>query len=132
MILIREMKRRLFNLGAVVSLGMMLAIVVLWVRSYWRADAVWLQLASREIDMGSQCGVLWVQTHPTNKQAKIEFTSEKIPSFGEAKPWYPGPDLFLGFAFERYPAPGIQFSQFAFPHWSLMLLTATIPTIYAL
>jgi hypothetical protein len=32
------MKRRLFNLAAAVSLGMMLAVVALWVRSYWAAD----------------------------------------------------------------------------------------------
>jgi hypothetical protein len=32
------MKRRLFNLAAAVSLGMMLAMVALWVRSYWRTD----------------------------------------------------------------------------------------------
>ena len=34
------MKRRLFNLAAVVSLGMMLAFVGLWVRSYWRTDEI--------------------------------------------------------------------------------------------
>ena len=34
------MKCRLFNLAAAVSLGMMLATVALWIRSYWRYDQV--------------------------------------------------------------------------------------------
>jgi hypothetical protein len=34
------MKRRLFNLAAAVSLGMMLAIVALWVRSYFVSDTL--------------------------------------------------------------------------------------------
>jgi hypothetical protein len=34
------MKRRLFNLAVAVSLVTMLAIVALWVRSYWRTDSV--------------------------------------------------------------------------------------------
>jgi len=34
------MKRRLFNLAAVLSLVMLLGLVVLWVRSYWRYDAL--------------------------------------------------------------------------------------------
>jgi hypothetical protein len=33
-------KRRLFNLAAAVSLVMMLAVVALWVRSYWKFDSI--------------------------------------------------------------------------------------------
>jgi hypothetical protein len=35
-------KRRLFNLAAAVSVGMMLAMVVLWVRSWWALDGLGL------------------------------------------------------------------------------------------
>jgi hypothetical protein len=34
------MRRRLFNLAAAVSLGMMLAMTALWVRSFWQRDEV--------------------------------------------------------------------------------------------
>jgi hypothetical protein len=85
-------------------------------------------LASRKIDMGSQCGVLWVQTHPTNNQTKIEFTSHKFDSFAVAKPEFFGSDHFLGFAFAHYPAPEIQYIQFTFPHWLPTLLTL-LPTV---
>ena len=42
------MKRRLFNLAAAVSLGMMLAIVALWVRSYYYGMVQWGHIPMRE------------------------------------------------------------------------------------
>jgi hypothetical protein len=38
------MKRRLFNLAAAVSLAMALAVVGLWVRSYFARDTLWIVL----------------------------------------------------------------------------------------
>ena len=42
------MKRRLFNLAAAVSLGMMIAVIALWVRSHWRDDTLLWQDNFRE------------------------------------------------------------------------------------
>jgi hypothetical protein len=50
------MKRRLFNLAAAVSLGMMLSTVALWVRSYWRHDSFERDFPLRTVE--SERGVL--------------------------------------------------------------------------
>jgi hypothetical protein len=52
-------RRRLFNLAAAVSLGMMLAVVVLWVRSYSCLDFFRILNSShRALSLTTRPGVL--------------------------------------------------------------------------
>jgi hypothetical protein len=53
-------RRRLFNLAAAVSLGLMLALVGLWVRSYWRSDAIVCFGTSRMVAAQGYAGMLIV------------------------------------------------------------------------
>jgi hypothetical protein len=52
------MKRRLFNLAAAVSLVMMLAIVVMWVRSYWGREEIRYAIGQEWVGCGYSGGII--------------------------------------------------------------------------
>jgi hypothetical protein len=55
------MKRRLFNLAAAVSLVMMLAMVALWVRSYWRSYGWTGAIGTRVTDISVERGIIFLE-----------------------------------------------------------------------
>jgi hypothetical protein len=72
-------KRGLFNLAAAVSLVMMLAAVVLWVRSYWSLDYVWRCDAAGYAIMAMSCRGTFLAYHagPLDSTAGWHSASER-------------------------------------------------------
>jgi hypothetical protein len=137
-------KRRLFNLAAAVSLVMMLAMVALWVRSYWVGDNLERYNTTRTY-FGSALGRLgitvvhprkwdtftgdgtWHLRHPLLRQG----FSLDVP----APPYARRAWRVLGFGyadvgFDPNPHFGSEnspYQQVVIPHWFVVLMTAVAP-----
>jgi hypothetical protein len=86
----RQMKRRLFNILAAVSLVMALAVAGLWVRSYWRDDFVSARLINVGIAGSSQKGSTgFFLLRPSLSSTFItwETRSENSPTLFVASSW---------------------------------------------
>jgi hypothetical protein len=112
------MKRRLFNLAAAVSLVMMLAVVVLWVRSYRKLDAgdqdgftvigpdsVW-----SVVSVSGGAAVLRIRDHSDAKASSFEW---------------------MGIRYTRNRSKsGGELLSIAARYWQLCLLAAVVPLIF--
>ena len=123
------MKRRLFNLAAAVSLGMMLAVVGLWVRSYFALDNVSYDFSDDQpgidvVGITSSKGVL-------SLFRQVHRNAEYAPGFRRvvSDPWsMRDTPAWRTFAIDRrYGKLGV--TKFVYvPHWSLALLCTIVPT----
>jgi hypothetical protein len=76
----RRFARRLFTLCPAVSLGLCLAVCVLWARSYGRLDAVALRTGAREYHVGLPAGRLLVGTIVQREPGRrLEWISDDAP-----------------------------------------------------
>ena len=147
------MKRRLFNLAAAVSLGMMLAVVALWVRSYTWYDDVGIATTSKATSyrrdryhrlVSNLGGLTWNTTTYEWASAKaIENTPlpEGLRYWHDASPAQPGADSafgqFLGFHIMRDgytpPDPDTIYSfrsvSVRAPMWFPLSFVATLPAM---
>jgi hypothetical protein len=129
------MKRRLFNLAAAVSLGMMLATAVLWVRSYcvwdlwaaqWPEDAIPRRYGSIE----SWRGKLVLSYIPVGAQVRFDdwgwtgggfaFFRTTINLWDFHSSHAPEPPWF-------HNGPALQGYQVGVPLWFVVAASATLP-----
>jgi hypothetical protein len=126
-ILIPPMNRRLFNLAAAVSLLMMVAVVALWVRSYWICDGltqVWSEkyclavLTSR-----GRAHFSWA----AREQANTPVSPYRVIRFSTPADEYDGP--ILPFAHDSPPDnPG----HVMVPHWLAAICFAIVAAYWFL
>ena len=120
-------KRRLFNLAAVVSLLLCVATLALWVRSYWRRDSVLVSLqgATETYVLESQKGIvlaLALSRSTLDGPAKWSFTSMPAGGATELKSFY-------SFGYQGL-SPSSLSGRIWFPHWFFALLLAILPALH--
>jgi hypothetical protein len=142
-------KRRLVTLAAAASLVLCVAMMALWVRSYWRVDDVRFFHTSRSRVIGRQeifesAGGIVFLSHDAvtsrvpreDRKPRFAVGSGKTPKvfspFGDYD-WH-----FSGFGYYRgtdsFPESANPFTwvrnTVAFPHWFLALLFAILPAVH--
>jgi hypothetical protein len=135
------MKRRLFNLAAAVSLGMMLAAVALWVRSYKRVDTFTNYGHYMMRGIGSDCGAIyWISQRYGHNAGRLPWKYQmyvrSAATVAEYRQWTPYTDVagrfrwdFAGFIVTAGGA--FESRAVVFPDYMIVLLTAILPTIGA-
>jgi hypothetical protein len=140
-------KRRVFNVLAAVSLVLCVAIVALWVRSYWRHDMLNCFGAARpgavhNYGITSEQGKVdiferWeTYSHPPAGWSLVSTGSVlNVYRFTSWVPRSPGDRTvrFLSFGYRDTPtfSPPDNFRIFWFPHWFPALLFAVFPALRA-
>jgi hypothetical protein len=125
------MKRRLFNLAAAVSLVMMLALVVLWVRSYWACDLWATRSATTYSNLESWRGAL-VIAHIASRRS-VSFSP---PYFYRLGPFAFGRALvnFTETRHSREPlstrGPAADAVVVAFPYWLPVAALLALPAAW--
>lgn len=140
------MIRRLFNFASAISLLLCAAVVVLWIRSYWRGDFLSKTAPGQSTDFGSQRGKVLFY-HQINApifpidsqsaQAQWSYSSSQAPGALDT-----GDETWLNrigvYAEWRTPSPSsaMPFSQkpqfdtitqIIFPHWMVAIPLAVLP-----
>jgi hypothetical protein len=119
------MKRRLFNAGALVSLVLGLAVTVLWVRSYWRADQiVWGTRSGCSIE--SNTGVVMSYVFLPLRVPVGSLKARSKPPFEGGPHW----DQFWRFEAGKDQPLGHDIAFVVVPHWVLVLLAAPLPALW--
>jgi hypothetical protein len=133
-------KRRVLNALAGLSLILALATGGLWGRSYWVGD-IFIE-RNGSWNAGNCPGVIYLQwTAPANLQWTAPDSSARKARDGWT--WLkitpnsnlfdvsvlPGGVKFAGFSYVRSTMPSKRFLLIAFPHWSLLLALAILPTL---
>jgi hypothetical protein len=147
-------RRRLFNLAAVVSLVLLVSVGVLWPRSYWQIDQVWWHsyvsdngsvLIRRYWTISSGNGGLWlhVDTHtmgPAAYAANAPGIRALYPK-GKAAQWESSVltnqfqlssfHHFLGFLHaplsSKTPIASVRTHWWRVPYWAVALTAAILP-----
>src|SRR4051812_22642149 len=120
------MLRRMFTLAAMVSLLICVATAALWVRSYFRKDYV--HLFGTRGGVTSVQGQIWIWYDPAfvsyNDQPRnfYHYSADPIPIH------LSGPSAF-GFAVRARLSDNVT-QLVAFPHWSLVLISAIAPVVW--
>jgi hypothetical protein len=126
------MRCRLFTGLTVLSLGLSLTVVVLWVRSYFRADSiVWAQQSKRANVWTSSWGELgWIyqyQIGPPPYGIGGNFGHHTFPPGRLDLPaTNPGAWQHMGFAYIGGTNGIGEFFIVEAPHWAVVLLTAAV------
>jgi hypothetical protein len=126
------MRRKLFGFFATMSLLLCLATCVLWVRSYWRTDAVHLAGTSADWNVRSNHAGLTVSqvVHEPSGQAQWHTSSESAYALDPSSPMYG----FAGFSHEHIVYDVGIFADFerrdlAMPYWFMSILLAIGPVL---
>jgi hypothetical protein len=126
------MKRRLLNLLTLVSLLLCVAVVVLWVRSYWAQDFFFIESGRQQIGLSSLWGGLRVEWYPLNQPPPVRwrFGRWRIPIHGHILVEKGQTVRALGdFAVQRAePWPDVA-AGVRFPHWAALSAAALIPAM---
>lgn len=131
----RCMRLRLFTIAAGVSLILFLITSIMWVRSYWRIDAIVYADTSREWVVGGVGGRFVVRNAPASSRQGFEFHSSA----------YRWPVVQLGHGFwrrlgfshyvlevdPRRPFMGLQQSVTVVPIWSVAFLWGVVPLAWS-
>ena len=140
-------RRRLFTILSVLSLLLCLATLVLWVRSYWRYDALvcrpepepqgpfhswFIQSFVGELGFVDQRPETRVMDRPIPRWEFVNWPANQGLALkvirDNVSPTASG--WFLGFGFLVVPLPEpIEIYAIAFPHWFLALLFAVLPAL---
>ena len=130
------MTRRLLNLLTALSLLLCVAVTVLWVRSYWRADEVRWEGAGTWAGVNSSRGRLMAY-HATavvpgglsRGNGEVRYDSRTA---GEAYlgAWLPLRPNQLGFGFQSGTAAGARLYYALAPAW-VVVLSAAVPAVVA-
>jgi len=130
-------KPRLLNLAAGVSLLLAVAIVVLWVRSYWLVEGIhriWHSSAEmRDWTVGSRYGRFhFINQRIPDKRPPIapryeysDATQYNLP-YPHASHWFPFPPV--GFQYLPGP-PSSNIRELTIAYWLLLLPTLPLPLI---
>ena len=138
------MLRRLFTVLSALSLLLCVAVVALWVRSYWRSDI--LQSPDRRHAAMTSPGAVWVNSadrpywdgtpwHQSDV-ADPAFYRKFGPTFGYTVRPAPGgaSHAALGFVYLSYveasPRPPCRFTYIAVPLWFPLLVSLVMPAIW--
>lgn len=137
-----QMKRRLFNTLSALSLLLCVAIVVLWVRSYWAEDIV--EHCTPQQGSVGYWGVV----------AASDNGSVAVGNFGSPDPQQPGGWSLAGLRYTRFRAvygvtvfkpgttllgfgcryvfnsPRVYLRQIILPHWVFVLVIAALPVLW--
>jgi hypothetical protein len=123
----RPMLRRLLNFASIVCLVTCVALMGLWVRSYWKCDVLTVSYASKSYSVGSLrgavgCGVGVV--NPSTTASWLWRANSYPPGVDEKYTKYP-PRSFLGFRFRTAPNG----TSFFVPYWFVVLSTGLLSTL---
>jgi hypothetical protein len=123
------MARRLLNIASIVCLVLCVALMGMWVRSYWRDDGLVLGVTDkRGFIIGSMHGIVtlyYVRDVGDGVLSKL-YVGSYLP--GEAV-WLPQEEVksaVAGFRLLSYPNHG---TVLAMPHWFPLLLTGSLSAI---
>jgi hypothetical protein len=135
----RRLARHLFTFCSVVSLLLIVAVCLLWVRSYWVADIVErgiVRLSERDASGISVRGQLALNINPTRQMPETPtwrwycYTRTESPAmwdinYGETS----GQGNVGPFLLARYDDPEDHevFYDLVTPHWAVALLSAVLP-----
>ena len=141
------MRRKLFTFLAALSLLLFLGVCGIWIRSYWRADVVFLRGSVVSWEVRSDHGILGIsrledlkasESGTRNVIAGVDVSSD-VASKGEdaamSKLWVPAPELrrFGGFAQAHYGLgnyPPTQYDTLVAPYWFCAAVTAILPATW--
>jgi hypothetical protein len=127
------MFRRLFTLLSALSLLLCVAVVVLWVRSYWTAEAFrWATAEGGRRAVGSNAGSLAL-----GRQALAPSISRITTPHGYGYHTWPagrGDSLrplwsFLGFRYTALTSFGVTVETVEVPYWALAAASAACPLV---
>jgi len=134
------MKRRLLNLLTALSLALCLAVVALWLRSYWRYDLLGVEGGRAEVFVGSYHGHLaWAgrraRKYPDDDRRRsvlpnVEYQGGEIDSdvtavltlLRQNATW-----RVAGFSYTFQPVVGPPLRVLVTPSWSVALALAALP-----
>jgi hypothetical protein len=129
------MKRRLLNVLTALSLLLFVAVVAVWVRSYFAAEYVWYQPAGRVIELIATKGKLECYRARFGANSRFAFTER----FGRrpGPPWdivpggpgSPGGWNFAGFGHVRVVDASGDVTMDVVPLWALVLAAAVAPAL---
>jgi hypothetical protein len=122
------MRRSIFNLAAVISLGLCATVVLLWVRSYMSETLLFESHSGRLLIIGMDSGAAAVR-ESRNSRTCAQFLAELFQPQYFSKP--PQENRCLGF----YVASGDSgkdgpFHIVAVPHWFAFVLMAIVPSVW--
>jgi hypothetical protein len=134
-------KRRLFNLLAGVSLVLCVAMVVMWVRSYWRSDQV--QTTNLLYDLDTSPGRVWITKSSRPYWSGIPYLSRRAEArFGSrfhgiiinsnmngTRTFAAGGFVYFTYV-QPYPPPPCRFTEIGIPFWFISLVAAAPLTIW--
>jgi hypothetical protein len=130
-------RRWIFNLAATTSLAFCLAIIALWLRSYWRADTVslfpspqrhWIVRSAA----GRMHGQQWLATNSLWEGVPNNYSSGAVSSFGG---YLPMAGQFAGFGYHHGtgPFPGTTIGgvdSVLIPHAFFAAIFALLPGLW--
>jgi hypothetical protein len=127
-----EMTRLIFNVVVVGCWMAVLALAVLWVRSYWVWDRYGVATASGEVEVGSFRGgaLLAVTRNPADGSARVNARpgysaklADPLPAGGLFAPkWWLG-----GFSHDHVNFFGVVIWSVTIPYWALIALFLILP-----
>jgi hypothetical protein len=127
-------RRKLFTLAAGVSAVALLAVAVLWERSFWVGDT-WdrEEPGGGAVIMGSSRGQVWwarLDVSPIRFDRPSGYRADRAkvaPTNGVPAVW-----SFAGFIWTNYrlPGPGPVVRAFTMPYWFAAALTAPLPAAW--
>ena len=118
------MRRRLLNIASIVCLVACVALMGMWVRSYWRIDAIGATSGNNDFVIGSERGVIFCGGNGSFRTAiatGVWRTESDLPDEGPL----PQPS-FLLFHFE-YDQSG---AEILIPYWFLVLSTGLLSILF--
>ena len=129
------MKRWAFNTCAAVSLVLTIATMSLWLRSHWREDRLGFSAETplSVTSLRSSRGILYLERLKLKAPEQFTFAGpprdswsfKSRPVASWAQPVGPGWDLG-SFGFDERPVGTLyRLLQLSFPHWLVMVLSAT-------
>jgi hypothetical protein len=131
------MKRRLLNLLTALSLLLCVAVVGLWVRSYWAKDAVWWSPEpdrSAIIAVSTQGSLVWQHVQSPNRRGPLVRTAGFGHESGRPENWNIRPQWInagwwelAGLAYGRSASPSYRAHLLRLPWWFPCLMTALLP-----
>jgi hypothetical protein len=114
---------RAFNIAAALSLGLCMAVVALWVRSYFRTDAAWMARDGHVFGTDSGTGrvlLMWAEAPPELRVSRWRVRRHDVAVWQQVK------HLFV---FRAADSGGNTWTL-QIPHWSVAVAAAVLPWMW--